>query len=119
MVEGFHADASSIGLTEDRIQTRVELRLRSAGLTPVSVSTAQLKPFLYVYVKVVSGTFNISVEYKRLVSFIKGDQQYEGIGTMWVTGGTGTHGDKTAYIMNSLDSVLDKFLNEYLKANQQ
>jgi len=32
-IEDLSADARSIGLTTDRIQTRVELRLRSAGLT--------------------------------------------------------------------------------------
>ncbi len=34
VIERLSADAVSIGLTTDRIQTRVELRLRSAGLTP-------------------------------------------------------------------------------------
>ncbi len=34
VVEGLPADARRIGLTKDRIRTRVELRLRSAGLTP-------------------------------------------------------------------------------------
>ena len=66
VVEDLSADAGSIGLTKDRIQTRVELRLRSAGLTPGNDSSKN-DAFLYVFVSVEGAAVNISVHYQRWV----------------------------------------------------
>ena len=118
VVRDLDAAARGVGLTEDRIRTRVELRLRSAGLTPGD-DTKKNKTYLDVTVTVAGQAFVVLVAYKRLVSFITGNQQYKFNGTTWNDGGTGTHGDSAAFIMNGLDQFLDKFLNEYLKANQK
>ena len=118
LVEELSADAGSIGLTKDRIRTRVELRLRSAGLTP-GKDFSKNETYLYVNVNVTRGAFNNRVEYKRQVDFTTGNRRYLGFSATWHTGRAGTHGRDAAYIMNSLDRALDKFLNEYLKANQK
>jgi hypothetical protein len=118
VIEGLPADAGSIGLTKDRVQTRVELRLRSAGLT-LGHNSAKNKVYLYVNVNVSGGTFATSIEYKRLVDFTTGNRLYRLMATTWEFNIVGTHGRDAAYIMNGLDQYLDKFLNEYLKANQK
>ncbi len=116
-VEELPADAGSIGLTEDRIQTRVELRLRLAGLTPGN--RKKQETHLYVNVNVGRNVFSILVQYERKVNFTAGNRQYSSLARTWQSGSAGTHGRDAAYITNALDEVLDKFLNEYLKANQK
>ena len=118
VVEGLSADAGSIGLTKDRIQTRVELQLRSAGLTPGN-DPSKNATYLYVNILVTGSAFHVSVEYNRSVDFTTGDQQYYDTAATWDAGSGGTHGGNAGYIMNSLDSQLAKFLNEYLKVNQK
>ncbi len=118
LVEGLSAGARSIGLTEDRIQTRVELRLRSAGLTPGN-DVRKNKAYLYVNVHVVDSAYSNSIEYKRWVDFTTGNRRYGYVATTWESVSTGAHGRDAAFIMNSLDGHLDKFLNAYLKANQK
>ncbi len=117
-VEDFTADAGEIGLARDRIQARVELRLRSVGLTPGKDSTKN-GTYLYVNVHVADNVFNILVKYNRLVGFITGNRRYRQLATTWESGTTGTHGRNTAFIMVALDRHLDRFLNEYLKVNQK
>jgi len=118
VIERLSADAGSLGLTEDRIRTRVELRLRSAGLTPGNDITKNLAS-LYVNVNVGGSAYSAAVEYKRQVIFITGNRRYRYLATTWESASIGTHARSAVYIMNALDQNLDKFLNEYLKANQK
>ncbi len=118
-VERLTADEHKIGLTKDRIQTCVELRLRSAGLTPGNDSSKNAT-VLYVNINVQGDAFNIAVKYKRWVDFTTGDRRYGYVATMWDADGAGTYGTLgAAFIMNSLDGLLDEFLNAYLKVNQK
>ena len=117
-VERLTADEHKIGLTKDRIQTRVELRLRSAGLTPGKASSKN-ETYLYVRVKLGGSAYSAAVEYKRQVVFITGNRRYRYLATTWESASIGTHARSRVYIMNALDQNLDKFLNAYLKANQK
>ncbi len=98
VVEGLSVDASSIGLTKERIQNNT---------------------YLYVNIDVIRNAYNISVEYKRLVDFITGNLRYQKMATTQDFGNVGMHGNDAAFIVNRLDSILDTFLNEYLKVNQK
>ncbi len=119
VIEGLDADAGEIGLTKDRIQTRVKLRLRSAGLTPGN-DFSKNRTALHVNVNVIGDAFSIAVEYKRWVEFTTGNRRYRHVAITWDSGTTGTHSRTgAAFIMNSLDRQLDKFLNAYLKVNQK
>ena len=115
-VEDLPADAGSIGLTENGIQTHVELRLKSAGLTPGN-DPSKNETSLYVRVNVTGDAYGVFVEYKRLVGFTTGNQQYRYVATTWDSGSTGI-GD-AVFIVNALDGHLDRFLNEYLKVNRK
>jgi len=118
LVEELSADARRIGLTRDRIQTRVELRLRSAGLTPGKGSSKNAA-YLYVRVKLGGSAYSAAVEYKRQVVFITGNRRYVYTATTWESANIGTHARSVVYIMNGLDKLLDEFSNAYLKANQK
>ncbi len=49
-----------------------------------------------------------------------GDRRYGYVATTWDADGAGTYGTLgAAFIMNSLDGLLDEFLNAYLKVNQK
>jgi hypothetical protein len=96
----------------------VELRLRSAGLTPGN-DIAKNKSYLHVNVTILGSAFGISVEYQRPVDFTTGNRQYRHVTAMWESSTPGIHGGDAAYIINQLDPLLDEFLNEYLKANQK
>ncbi len=118
ILERLGSGASNIGLTADSIYTRVELRLRSAGLTP-DIEGKNDDSYLYVNVFVVGAAYTVEVRYERRVIFTAGDQQYIYYSPTWESLSTGIHGNNAAHIMNSLDRRLDKFLNEYLKVNQK
>ena len=118
VIEGLDADERRLGLTKDRIRNRVELRLRSAGLTP-GTDSRENRTALYVNVNATKTAYIISVEYQRPVDFTTGNQQYRSLAGTWQSSSVGTHVRSGAVIMNTLDQHLDKFLNEYLKANQK
>ena len=115
-------EALTIGLTEDRIRTRVELRLRSVGLRPEKSDPTTLRPFLYVNIDVMgSGThvFSISLEYTRIVTFSVHGQQFQYVGKVWSESGSGVYRADAEVIWKGLDQTVDLFLDEYLKANQK
>ncbi len=118
ILERLGSEASNIGLTFDSIYTRVELRLRSAGLTP-DIEGKNDDSYLYVNVFVVGAAYTVAVRYERRVIFTAGDQQYIYYSPTWESASIGTHARSRVYIMNALDQQLDKFLNEYLKVNQK
>lgn len=121
-------DAEQIGLTEDRLQTRVELRLRQAKLKPVKIEKHR-PAYLYVDVNMVGNAFAIRVVFIRPVSYpidptaifanAVGTAARSCMASTWVTLGVGTYRGDSEFIVQSLDEHLDKFLNEYLKANGQ
>ena len=112
----FASDTDRIGgLTIDMIQTRVELRLRSVGLRPVSVS--HNRPYLRVQISVQGNSFDIDIDYVRLVTYRIVGKAVSIVAVTWNKGGIGTAYD-SAIVMSSLDQLLDTFLNAYLKANQ-
>jgi len=106
-VENFSADAGSIGLTEDRIRTRVELRLRSAGLTPGDDVTKN-SAVLVVIVHVVGRAFTILFRYERKVDFTTGNRRYRYVAATWKSAIMGTHTGNAAYIMDVLDGRMDE-----------
>ena len=112
-VEELNFDAQAVGLTKERIQLAAESRLRAARLYTGSIEKANYA-LLYVNIKVVDRTFNISVWYRKGVTDWATNS--DGPATMWVTGSTGHSGD-AGFIIQSLSSHLDEFLANYLRVN--
>jgi len=115
VIEHLPGEAERIRLRDARIRTRAELRLRTAGLRPVSHEGAH---FLYIKVNVVERAFQVTLEFKRPVSYaVTDDRTYTKIGVVWDADVTGTHANDPEYIISTLDTLLDRFINEYLGAN--
>ena len=114
LVEDLHPDASDIGLTKESIQTAAESRLRSARLYNLS----KRFPYLYINVNVVGGAYNITLEYNKIVYDPLSDSN--GVATTWNTSITGTYGGSgAAFILSSVSKVMDKFLVEFLRVNEE
>ncbi len=112
IVEDLDKDETDIGLTKDAITVAVRSRLRAARLY-----TAKRGPhYLYINVNVVGTAFSYSVEYKKRVK-----DRASGLSTFattWDTGGTGTHGPDASYILSLVSQYVDKFIDEYLRVNE-
>ena len=117
-IEQLNGAAKIIGLTEERIRTRCELRLRQYGLEPVPVDD-QMPEFVYIGIHVVGTAYHTWVEFGRPVVFNSGKELYKTSGKTWFRSETGTHGGDAEFILRGLDSLFDEFLNEYLKANSK
>jgi hypothetical protein len=111
-------DAERIGLTADRVRTRVELRLRQAGLTPTDAGRDE---HLRVEVFVVGATYAWTIEFVRPVTFVINESLAgSSEASMWGGMNVGaTHGNSAAVVVESLDGALDRFLNDYLRVNQR
>jgi hypothetical protein len=108
-------EADKIRLTEDRIRTKCELRLRQVGLTPIPCE----EPYecLAINVHVYGNAFRYGIQFHRIVLFYAQETTYSKRATTWEKNGLGLHGGDPEFIIQSLDGPLDDFLNQYLKAN--
>ncbi len=120
-VEEVTEDLKEIGVTTERVQTRVELRLRSLNLIP-SLNSFSRNGVLSVRVGGVGNAFNVSLKYSRAGSYFVCCQApftaYRRLVSVWDTGRLGTHGGDLNFVLKALEFALDEFLNEYLAANQ-
>jgi|ERR1051325_2341137 hypothetical protein len=121
LIEDLSEDAAKIGLTEDRIRQRVELRLRQSGFKPTDRSKQKddpLRPYLLVRVSVVARAFAVELHYKRPAAFKARDEGYITMVTSWNVGTVGVHANMSQKILDEgLSGLLDEFLNAYLRAN--
>ena len=114
IVEDLRSDASDIGLTKASIQAAAESRLRSARLYDSDPLTY---PYLYINVNVVGRAFNIGLEYSKPVYDPLSDSH--GVATTWNKGMVGTHGGDAGYILSSISELMDTFLVEFLRVNEE
>ncbi len=110
-------DAADIDLTEERIQTLAESRLRAARL----YDAAALLP-LYVNVGVLvsenlrGGAFSINVSFYKLLRDVVSDRTW--VAATWEAGNFGTHDGDAGYILQFVSEKLDRFILEYLRVNE-
>ncbi len=115
LIENMSEGAKDIGLTKNAVKTRVELRLLESNLRPME--TSGLRPYFYVQVTVTGSGYSINVALSRMVYFDAPPAFYGLIGQTWTRGSAGIHGGDSAYVLSSLDGLLDIFLRDYLMAN--
>ena len=118
IVEGLsNTHAADIDLTEERIQTLVESRLRAARLYD-----AAGRHHLYVRVGVFvsenrrGGAFTTEVSFYKTLRDLASNEL--GQARTWNTGSYGTHSGDAGYILQSVSEHLDQFMLEYLRVNE-
>lgn len=104
-------DDDATGLTEDRIQTAVESRLRGARIYDETSSSGYLDVFVHIHGRAV----HIRTEYNKwLFDEISGES---GIAPVWSHGSTGTHGGNDGFVLQAVAEHTDSFIVEYLRLN--
>ena len=119
VVEGLPGGAADIGLTEERVQTLAESRLRVARLYGAALPFTS---YLYVRVSVLvsesgrGGAFNIEVSFNRYL--FDGVLGRNGFAATWDTGSLGMHDGDAGFILQYVSEYLDRFVLEYLRVNE-
>ena len=68
---------------------------------------------------VTSGAFSIHIAYLTPASYeTRGRRHFYYFSDVWQDGFAGEHGRNAAYVIDWLDKILDRFLSQYLGANQ-
>jgi hypothetical protein len=125
VIESLRPDAETDGLSQEAIRTAVELILRSRGIRVLTRSESLRMPSApYLYVKV--STYNhssdlyayaVTVEVMQKVSLAQRPQQTMSA-TTWERGGVGTTGHSNIrVVIDSVESKVKEFANDFLAAN--
>lgn len=120
LVERLPNGAKKLALSEEIIQTDVELKLRLAGLRVVTMAESVNlpgSPYLYVNLNVTSGAeaASIDISLHQDATLQRNGQRAGGVGT-W-TNEMLIANPSVQGIRNSVKDVTDKFLNDWLAAN--
>ncbi len=128
-IEALDPEAEKDGLTKDRLQTDVELRLRKAGiqvLTKKQWLDAPGSPYLYVEVGTIKEkegslaglyTYSLSVSLSQKVALTRNPSMTRHAPT-WGVDVIGSVGaDNLQSICDRLVNLVDKFINDYLAVN--
>jgi hypothetical protein len=132
VIEELGADIKKDGLTEEQLQTDVEVRLRRAGirvLTLDEVKNSSIKPALVITItalksdvlsKLLEGNiycFSVSIELKQVASLARMPSNVFLV-TTWNDGAVGFATAKNVRtIRDGLGDYVDKFANEFLTVN--
>ena len=124
-------DENDLGLSEERVETAVRSRLRGArlyysgptaldvliGRTDVEPAAVLRIPILSVWVHVARRAFSIGLEMRQEVITTYTD--LSGIASTWVTQTTGTHGQDHNFVLGSVAQLMDGFIDDYLRVNDE
>lgn len=120
-IEDLSDYAVKIGLSEERLGTLIELKLRREGIKiieemPKDPNLLVKIPYIYINVNVEENAFNNYLAISECVNLYR-DKFISCYAATWFIGETGIHADSSEYIASSLSELLDKFLNNWYKAN--
>jgi hypothetical protein len=124
-VEQLPDRAKAVGLTEESIQTDVELKLRLAGMRVVpkeEVDKVPGAPWLYVRVNVRHVTDNIEAAHIDVFlcqgAILERNGQVAPITVTWFTGQLSVLGTNAAETLrDETKDLIDEFLNDWLSVN--
>ena len=105
------SEAEKIGVTNDAVQAAVESRLRAARLYD-SANVFLLK----LDINLVGGAFHIRLNFFKPTIDLATKEPY--VSATWGTGFTGIHGGNSGFVTSSLAQVMDYFLVEFLRVNE-
>lgn len=125
-VEGLRPEAVEDGLTQDQLQTDVELRLRKVGirvLTKEEKARTPGSPWLYVRVNTLRGdtglyAYSIEVDLYQTV-LLERDSSISTTTPTWATSTIATVGARgmPRSVRGSVGDKVDQFVNAYLAMN--
>ena len=117
LIGNLNEDAKKIGLTEERLRTVTELRLRKEGMDIKNASTNLNMPYVCVTITVVGAAFGIDLRIKEVVEIQRKPLPVFCTTSTWGASSIGTHIGDPEFIVSGLSQLLDEFLNDYYKAN--
>jgi hypothetical protein len=74
LIADISPDGKSIGLTKERLSSKLELSMRIAKIKPIKLEKG-IDGCLYVNINVVGRAFSITLEYHRFVIYYYGDKK--------------------------------------------
>jgi hypothetical protein len=125
VIESLRQDAQADGLSQDAIRSAVELILRSNGIRVLTRSESlnmSAAPYLYVKASTYSHSsdlyaYAVTVEVLQKVSLAQRPQRMMSA-TTWERGGVGTTDHSNIrVVIDSVESKVKEFANDYLAAN--
>ena len=99
-------------LADSDLEEVIYSGLRSAGLLSEDEDT----PFLYVAIGILHWAYVVRIELLKLVNDPRTD--IHGAATTWRTYRYGIHSGDPAFVISSLNTALQTFLDEYLRVNE-
>lgn len=128
IVEDLYEDEKEFGFNMETIKTKVELKLRLAGirvLTEKERGAMPDGPFLYINVNVVkvpastSCAIGYTIKFKQMVELKRWSPHPYIYGATWGTGSTTVITGKSDIDKeyDTIEDMTDKFINAYLTAN--
>ena len=116
LIEILGRSEAKIGLTEKRLRTVTELRLRREGMKVVTEVTRKT-PFIYVNFRVIGQAYHVTLEIHEWVELERIPITHGTIATTWNKAFYGGHERDPERIVSGLDQLFDAFFNDYYKAN--
>jgi hypothetical protein len=120
------ADYPKLGLSTEELQTKIELRLRQANIRPQKTSPGM--PTLKIFVMVYTAVYDIRLEFLQDTWWMTPMGWVHEMRPTWESNeAIGTRGNERAHleahldrpqVLSTIDTLMDQFLNAYLKANQ-
>jgi hypothetical protein len=119
LIERLETNEKAIGLSEEDLQTDVELKLRQTGILIGKQNVASGQPVLYVSLVSLEGplpvSYFIKLELCQDVTLSRNGADYSVVPT-WSVGTIG-RANSSRNIRDILKDLIDKFLNAYLSVN--
>lgn len=119
VIENLNVHAISIGLTEGNVRAPVDRTLRRNTI-PILSQQEKLNtrgfPKIYVAVNVLEKRFGYQVSVMELVR-LERNPYFSTKGIIYKTDSVGYHANNPDFILQTLDSSIELFSNDYLKAN--
>jgi len=109
-------DAKKIGLTEERLRTITELRLRKEGMTIIDTDGFGF-PIIMVNAHVIGSGFSVMLKIGDSAKIQRVLSPVSSYVTIWELCAYGIHGNDPESIASGLSELIDRFLNDYYKAN--
>ena len=109
--------AAIIGLTDDDIMLAIKNRLRAAGLYGMIDRDYWKKPLLVPTVMVESGTVVVKITLLKVLKDVHSSEEKHG--ETWSKSFIDAHRDDASIIIAALGRLMDEFIDEYLRVNEE